>query len=582
MMRDPDIIGIFVAWPYANGDLHLGHIAGAYLPPDIFARYNRLRGNKVLMVSGSDSHGTPITVKAHKEGLTPRAVFEHYHRRFLKGWIDLGISFDLFTHTDTENHHSVAQDIFEKLYSQNDIVIAMETLLYDEKQEMFLPDRYVEGTCPFCDFGGARGDQCDSCGRTLDAVELKNPRSILSDTTPILKETQQFFFDLPAYNEELLVYVRNQKHWRLTVSNYVMSWLSDGLVRRPISRDIDWGIPIPVAGWEKKVMYVWFEAVMGYLTASREWATNNGVSDAWKEWWHNDKARGYYFIGKDNVPFHAIIWPAILLAYDRGLNLPYDIPANQYLNFKGDQFSKSRGAGILLMDFLKDYEPDPLRYYLAAVSPETKDTSFTWEGFVTHNNTELVAAWGNLVNRVLTFAQSRFEARIPEPHALESVDIQLLKRIEDGFKKIGKLYGGVKLRDALESAMDLVHEANRYFDFKEPWKKDRTDSATTLFISILAVDSLKVLLAPVLPHSSQKIHESLGYEQSLFGRLRIESFREKTSTHQALTYLPTNPELSCVDRWVPSSLEPGTPIKKLSPLFKILEHTVDDAEVEKP
>jgi methionyl-tRNA synthetase len=324
-----ETIGVFVAWPYANGDVHLGNVAGAYLPPDIFARYHRLRGNRVLMVSGSDSHGTPTMIRASAEGVPPQEIFERYHRRFLESWHRLGVSFDLFTHTDTENHWEIAQDVFRTLYDKGYIQPGTTTQLYCETDQLFLPDRYVEGTCPHCSFPQARGDQCDNCGRLLDAIDLIEPRCRTCGNRPIPREAVQLFFDLPAFQEQLTAYVDRQVQWRPNVRNFVRNYLREGLQPRAATRDISWGIPVPIEGYGEKVMYVWFEAVMGYLTASVEWAKNRGEPDAWKAWWHDPSARGYYFIGKDNIPFHAIIWPAELMGYDASLNLPHDIPANE-------------------------------------------------------------------------------------------------------------------------------------------------------------------------------------------------------------------------------------------------------------
>jgi methionyl-tRNA synthetase len=573
-------IGIFVAWPYANGDLHLGHVAGAYLPPDVFARYHRLKGNRVLMVSGSDSHGTPITVKAQEEGTAPRAVFDRYHQQFLKNWLKLGITFDLFTHTDTENHYAVAQDIFRKLYEQEDLYLAKEQQLYDEEARQFLADRYVEGTCPYCGFERARGDQCDNCGRALDAIQLKNPRSQLSGTTPVVRESEHFFLDLPAYEERLKEYIGAQTHWRPTVRNFVLAWLADGLTQRSMTRDIEWGIPAPVEGWEHKVMYVWFEAVIGYLSASIEWAKNQGTPDLWQQWWKNPAARSYYFIGKDNTPFHTVLWGTELMAYDPELNLPYDVPANEFLNLEGQKFSTSRRWAIWLPDFLERYDPDPLRYYLTAIAPETKDADFTWEGFVTRNNSELVAAWGNLVNRVLSFAHRRYGGRVPEPQALDTRDHELLNLIAAGFDTVGTLYEQVRLRDALKEAMALAREVNRYLDEKEPWKVYKQDAAaagTSIFVAMRAIDSLKLLLAPVLPHTSQQVHEFFGYTEPLFGTQGVEHYEEETRGHDGVVYHPT-PQEAEVNRWVPSELQPGTPFQQPTPLFKLLDPEIAESE----
>ena len=574
-------IGIFVAWPYVNGLLHLGHVAGAYLPADTFARYHRLRGNRVLMVSGSDTHGTPITVQAMREGVPPRELFQGYHRRLLKDWQALGISYDLYTHTDTENHHAIAQAIFRKLYEQGDLFLDTEALLYDEEAGKFLADRYVVGTCPHCDYPDARGDQCDNCGRALDAIELKAPRSTLTGSTPVLRESEHFFINLPAYEERLRDYVEAQTHWRPTVRNFVLAWLRDGLKPRSMTRDLSWGIPLPVPGYDEKVMYVWFEAVIGYISAAVEWAKNGGEPDAWEAWWKNPAARGYYFIGKDNTPFHTVLWGTELMAYDPALNLPYDVPANEYLNLEGAQFSKSRRWAIWVSEFLREYDVDALRYYLTAVAPESKDADFTWEGFVTRNNSELVAAWGNLVNRVLGFAYKRFEGKVPEPGALDAQDEALLATIAAGFERVGALYGAVRLRDALREAMALAREVNVYLDRTEPWKTIKADherAATSIFVAMRAIDSLKIMLAPVLPTSSQRVHDFFGYEEPLFGTQREVEYAEETRSHDALIYEPTAAERAGTDRWRPSELAAGTPFRQPTPLYKVLDPAIIEAE----
>lgn len=575
-----ETIGVFVAWPYANGDSHLGHVAGAYLPPDIFARYHRLRGNRVLMVSGSDSHGTPITIGAERAGVTPREFFEYYHRRIVESWRQLGISFDLFTHTDTENHFRVSQDIFRDLYEKGHITLHAVQQLYCEVDQRFLPDRYVEGTCPFCGYTNARGDQCDNCGRTLDATDLIDPRCKLCGSTPVIRDTEHFFFDLPAFEKQLLDYINGQEHWRPNVQNFVRNWLQEGLLPRPVSRDIEWGIPVPIEGYEHKIIYVWFEAVIGYLSASIEWAANNGRPDAWRDWWFDPNARPYYFIGKDNIPFHAIIWPAELLAYNPEMDLPYDIPANEFLNLEGRQFSTSRNWAVWLPDYLERYAPDPLRYYLTAIAPETRDSEFTWAGYVERNNNELVAAWGNLVNRVVSFAHRHWDGVVPTPGELDERDRELLANVEAGFQTVGDLYARVELREALRQAMALAREVNRYLDETAPWfevKTDKDAAATSVHVALRAIDSLKLLLAPVLPFTSERVHQFLGYEDRLFGDLTITEYQEETRAHEALTYQPLSVE-GTADRWRPSDLRPGQALQKPSVLFQKLDESVVEEE----
>lgn len=568
-------IGIFVAWPYANGPLHVGHVAGAYLPPDIFARYHRMRGNEVLMVSGSDSHGTPITVGAAQAGIPPREFFLKWHRSFLESFRQLGISFDLFTHTDTPNHHRVAQDVFLRLLEKGYLYTQTQQQLYSETENRFLPDRDVEGTCPHCGYEEARGDQCDNCGRLLDALELINPRSKIDGSTPVVRETEHFFLDLPAFASQLEAWIQKQEHWRSNVRNWALGMIREGLQGRPITRDLEWGIPVPVKGWEHKVLYVWFEAVIGYLSASIEWAADYDIPDAWEKWWKDPEARGYYFIGKDNIPFHAVIWPAMLMGYG-GLNLPYDIVANEYLNLEGQGMSTSRNWAVWLPDYLERYDPDPLRYYLTIIAPEGRDSEFTWADYVRRNNEELVATWGNLAHRVLNFAFSRFEGRVPQPGELNAQDREMLATAEKGFETVGSLLEGARFKAALTEAMAIAHAANRYLDEKAPWlviKEDRQAAATSVYVALRVIDNLKTLLYPFLPFTCQQLHNYLGYDDDLLGELRIETFESDGQTHEALTF---RGDFS--GRWQPSRLAPGQPLRKPKPLFQKLDPSVAEEE----
>jgi methionyl-tRNA synthetase len=575
----PEKILVCVAWPYANGDLHVGHLAGAYLPADIFARYHRLAGNDVLMVSGSDSHGTPITVRAEKEGVTPRELFERYHARFLDTQQRIGISYDLFTHTDTENHYRVAQDIFLRLLERGYLYRQTQVQLYSETSGVFLPDRYVEGTCPHCGYPEARGDQCDNCGRLLDPLDLINPRSKIDGSIPVPRETEHFFLDLPALQDRIAAYLNEDKeHWRPNVLTFSRNYVAAGLQGRPITRDIEWGIPVPLPGYEGKRLYVWFEAVIGYLSASIEWARNQGRPDAWKEWWYDPAARTVYFIGKDNIPFHTIIWPAQLIGIERlyeddparRLNLPYDVPANEFMNLGTGKFSKSRGLVIELPVYLDHFAPDPLRYYIASVMPETRDTDFLWEDFVRRNNDELLATWGNLCHRVLTFAYRHFEGRVPVPGLMDRTDVGLLARIDVAFGPIGRMLAGCQFRAALSETMALAREVNKYLEEKSPWfqiKEDRTAAGTTIYVALRAIDSLKILFAPFIPFSSEALHQYLGYEGTLFGRQYIATFREAGRVHDALCYDPAG----AVGRWAPSELPAGQSLRPPQPLFRKLE-----------
>lgn len=571
-------IGVFVAWPYANGGLHLGHVAGAYLPADIFARYHRLRGNSVMMVSGSDTHGTPITLKAREENCTAEEVVRRYHELFLNSWQRLGISFDLFTHTHTKNHEHWTQEIFKTLLAKGDLSIKAENQFYDEQADLFLPDRYVRGTCPLCGNSRARGDQCEACGSTFESTQLKDPVSTISGTTPVIRETSHYFFELGHYQAQLEAYIAKQKHWRPHVHAFTTAMVEAGLKPRPITRDIDWGIQVPVEGWEKKVIYVWFDAVIGYLSASVEWAKIQGQPQAWERWWKNKDAQAFYFIGKDNIPFHTVIWPVELMAYNSELNLPFDVPANQFLNIEGEKLSTSRGFAVWLLDALDKFEPDALRYYIASIMPETKDANFSWDEFITKNNGELVAAWGNLVNRVLGFAFTRYEAKVPEAVELDQRDKDVLADIEQTFETVSKAYEEVRLRDALNESFRLCRSLNKYLDEKAPWTVFKTDpkkAGTSIFVAMRAIDSLKILLAPILPETAEKIHRAFGYEQPLFGEVRQAEQAEDSNLYKVLRYLPCEAEDRAENRFLPSRLESGRAFEKPAVLFKVLEKAVE-------
>jgi len=536
---------VAVAWPYANGSLHLGHIAGAYLPADIFARYHRIIGDDVLMVSGSDTHGTPITVRADNEGRTPQEVVDQFHPEFLRYWRELGISFDLFTHTGTENHAAVTHDIFLRLMEHGYIYKGTTSQFYDPQARRFLPDRYVEGTCPHCGYEKARGDQCDNCGRTLDPEHLIDPRSRMSGATPETRDTEHYFLKLSAFQGPLLEWLRSRHGWRKHVLNFTIGFVEEGLHDRAITRDLDWGIPLPVEDLGPgKCIYVWFEAVIGYLSASKEWAQLTGDPEAWRLWWEDPEALGYYFIGKDNIPFHTIIWPAILMGYG-GLNLPHDVPANQFVTFKGEKASKSEGVGESVLTYLDRYQPDAIRYCLAANLPENSDTDLTEAELVRRNNDELVATWGNLVNRVLQMTHRTFDGKVPEPGPLDARDRHLIERAEWMLKAVGSDLEAVHLKAALGAAMSVAQEANAYLNETEPWKTAKTDrerTATSLYTALCVINALKVALYPFLPFSSQQIHEYLG----LSGEVSK-------------------------DAWEARRLEPGTLLQQPQPLFKKIE-----------
>jgi methionyl-tRNA synthetase len=521
---------VAVAWPYANGLSHLGHIAGCYLPADVFARYHRIAGNRVLMVSGTDAHGTPITVLADQEGLPPSEIVERYNPRFHEQWERLGISFDLFTTTMTDNHREVVWDLFRTLHAGGYIDTRKTEQFFDPQAGRFLPDRYVEGTCPNCAYEHARGDQCERCGKTLDPVDLIEPRSKLTGATPEPRETEHYFLLLPRLRDDLLEWLGTREGWRSHVINWARGFVGEGLIETAITRDLAWGVPIPPeldisTEASQKRIYVWFEAVIGYLSASKEWAQRQGDPDAWRAWWEDPAAESYYFIGKDNVPFHAVFWPSYLIGYSRGsdrpLNLPTNVPANQYVTFRGDKASKSRGVGKSLLDYLDVFPVDELRYALATILPEYADTELTEDELVRRINDELVAAWGNLVNRVLAMTRKNFDGVVPEPAELDERDHTLLATIDEVLAEEQDLFERVELRQALKQALHGAQETNAYLNALEPWKTakiDRDRTATTLWTALQAINGLKLGFAPFVPGASRTLDAWVGGDGELNGR----------------------------------------------------------------
>jgi methionyl-tRNA synthetase len=512
-MTDPKKILVAVAWPYASGSRHLGHLAGAYLPADVFARYHRAVGDDVLMVSGSDVHGTPITVRADEEGVSPQEIVDRYHAEIQHNWDQLGFDWDLYTTTGTDTHRRVAQDFFLRLLENGYLYRHTTQQFYDEQEGRFLPDRYVEGTCPHCGYEHARGDQCDNCGRTLDPEELIDPRSKLSATTPELRETEHYYWMLSAFQDRLLDWLKTRHGWRPHVINFALGMVEDGLHDRAFTRDLDWGIPLPVDDLGPgKSIYVWWEAVMGYFSAPQEWAERRGTPDAWKAWWEDPSAESYYFIGKDNVPFHAVYWPALLMGYG-GLNLPTDVPANQYVTFGGEKGSASRGVGRSIGWYADRLEPDALRYAVASVFPEHNDTDLSDEEIVRRINEELVATWGNLVNRVVSMTHRYFEGVVPEPGPLDERDEQLLADADATLAETGELLAAVKLRAGLQRAMQGAQSVNAYLNEREPWKTAKGDlrrTATTLWVALSAIAGIAATLAPYLPFTSREVLTGLG------------------------------------------------------------------------
>jgi methionyl-tRNA synthetase len=587
----PDHILVAVAWPYANGPRHIGHVAGFGVPSDIFARYHRLKGNHVLMVSGTDEHGTPITLAADKAGVTPRQIADRYNQVIGDDLFNLGLSYDTFTRTTTRNHYRVTQDMFSTLYDKGYIVKQQTLGAFSASTGRTLPDRYVEGTCPICGYADARGDQCDNCGNQLDPVDLINPRSKIDGQPPVFRETEHFFLDLPAFAEQLTRWIEGQEHWRPNVRAFSLNFIKD-LKPRAITRDLEWGVPIPLpeyAGRDDKKIYVWFDAVIGYLSASIEWATNRGTPEAWREWWQNAQARHYYFMGKDNIVFHSVIWPSMLLGYGAGgvygggddrpkLELPYDIVSSEFLTMEGKKFSSSRGIVIYVNDFLSRYDADALRYFLTIAGPESQDTDFTWAEFVRRNNDELVATWGNLVNRTLANVHRNFGA-VPTPGALDDGDQALIGAVEAGFATVGTLLETARFRAALGETMRLAAQVNQYLSDREPWKLIKTDrerAATVLYVALRCVDNLKLLFAPFLPFSSQRLHELLGYEGTIAGPLEFKHYTEDDgSSHRVLT----GNYAAASGRWEPTKLPAGQTLPEPKPLFKKLDETIVQEEL---
>ncbi len=572
---------VAVAWPYANGPRHIGHVAGFGVPADIFARYHRLRGNDVLMVSGTDEHGTPVMVAADQAGVSPRELADQNNEVIRDDLRRLGLSYDLFTRTTTQNHHEVTRDVFRTLYDKGFILEQTTTAAFSATTGQTLPDRYIEGTCPICGFEFARGDQCDNCGNQLDPADLINARSKIDGTEPVWRETTHLFLDLPAFKEQLREWIEQQTHWRQNVRRFSLELVKE-LKPRPVTRDLDWGVRVPVPGYDErddKRIYVWIDAVVGYFSAAVEWAKNTGSPDAWREWWQNPDARHYYFMGKDNIVFHSVIWPAQLLGYGEGgeigagrgkLELPFDIVSSEFLTMEGKQFSTSRGVVIYVGDFLSRYDPDPLRYFLTAAGPETQDSDFTWAEFVRRNNDELVANWGNLVNRTLTSAYKNFGA-VPEPGELQEADREVMRQVEGGFETVGALIELAKFRAALAETMRLASTVNQYVSEQAPWatmSDDKERAGTVLYAVLRSIDNLKLLFTPFLPFSSQTLHELLGYDDVIAGPLRFEEIEEEGGpSHVVLT----GDYQMWVGRWEPTELPAGQALREPRPLYTKLD-----------
>ena len=588
-----------VAWPYANGPRHIGHVSGFGVPSDVFSRYMRMSGHDVLMVSGTDEHGTPIQVQADADGVTPRELADRYNRVIVEDLHGLGLSYDLFTRTTTRNHYAVVQELFTGLF-ENGYIVPKTTLgAISPSTGRTLPDRYIEGTCPICGYESARGDQCDNCGNQLDPEQLINPRSRINGETPEFVETEHFFLDLPAFAASLGRWLDGREGWRPNVLKFSRNLLDD-LQPRAITRDLEWGIPIPLDGWRDRAdkrIYVWFDAVIGYLSASIEWARRSGDPEAWRQWWSADAqgkdSLGYYFMGKDNIVFHSVIWPALLLGYSGGgdkggtpgslgtLNLPTEVVSSEYLTMEGKKFSSSRKVVIYVRDFLERYDPDALRYFIAAAGPESNDTDFTWAEFVRRNNDELVAGWGNLVNRSISMAAKNF-GEIPPALELTPEDEALLEAARTGFTTVGELIGKHRQKAAIGEAMRVVAEANKYLSDQAPWKlkteADKPRMGTILHVALQVVSDANTLLTPFLPHSSQKVHELLG---GTGVHAPMPSIVEVDDLDGGPRYPVLTGDYTVGARWASVPLVAGTPLAAPKPVFRKLDPSVIEEELER-
>ena len=496
---------------YATGPVHIGHVAGAYLPADIYVRYERLKGTDVIHIGGTDEYGVPVTVKAEQEGISPQEVVDRYHKVIKECYDGLGIEFDNFSRTSLPIHTEISQEFFLKVLENGYIETNTITQLFCESCQRFLPDRYVEGICPNCDKPGARGDQCESCGRWLDAIELIEPHCKICDGKPIPRETTHWFLKLSMFQERLSKWMDSKTHWKDNVRNFCAGWFKEGLKDRAITRDLSWGIPVPLEEAEGKVLYVWFDAPIGYVSSTKEWAAARGEPDLWKEYWFNPDCRIVHFVGKDNIVFHAIVWPAMLLGHGE-YELPSEIPANEFMNIHGEKLSTSRNLVIWVSDYLKEFEPDPLRYCIAANAPENSDSDFAWQDFQAHNNNDLADILGNFINRTLTFAERFFDGVVPERGELDEEDKKFLGTLESAPARVGDYFAAFRVRRAATELMNLARAGNKYFNDKEPWRTRKTDLAkcgTTINLCTQMIRTLAVLFHPILPFSTAKVWNML-------------------------------------------------------------------------
>lgn len=518
-MSSKEKILVTAALPYANGKIHLGHLAGAYLPADIYVRYHRLKGNDIIFICGSDEHGVPITITADKEGLKPRDIIDRFHSLNKEAFEKFGMDFDIYSRTSNQIHHETAKEFFLEFYKRGLLNERKSLQFYDEKAQMFLPDRYVEGTCPKCGYDQARSDECENCGSLYDPSELQKPVSKITGLPPVLKETSHWYFPLGNYQNKLMAYIdeMNKKYiWKDNVLQYCSGWFKDGLKERAVTRDLDWGIPVPLDNAQGKVLYVWFEAVLGYISATKELGISKGEPELWKNYWQSDDTKYVAFIGKDNVVFHCLVFPAMLMAWNEGNNrnfiLPQNVPANEFLNFEGLKFSKSRGWGIDLQDFLERFSADSLRYTLALNLPELRDTDFYWKDFQARHNNELAHILGNFINRTMTFVEKHFENLVPPIYQLEQRDNDMLELLKEYPSKISALIEKYRIKEATLETMNLARAANKYFNDSEPWKTIKSDKercSSTLNICIQTIYTLAELFYPIIPFTSEKIFRML-------------------------------------------------------------------------
>ncbi len=549
------------ALPYANGPIHLGHLAGAYLPADIFVRYHRLKGDDVIYICGSDEHGVPIMLRARSEGVSPQVVVDRYHELNKKSFEAFGMSFDYYGRTSSPVHHKTSQDFFRVLADKDVFILKTEKQLYDPEAKMFLADRFIVGTCPYCGYENAYGDQCEKCGRSLSPADLINPRSAITNAKPILKETTHWYLPLAKFQKQLEEWIDTHPNWKPNVLGQVRSWFNDGLADRAVTRDLPWGVPVPEDVAQKygvdasgKVLYVWFDAPIGYISATKEWAEKQGQPDLWKEYWQDENTRLVHFIGKDNIVFHCLIFPAMLMTHGEFV-LPEDVPANEFLNLEGNKLSTSRNYAVWLDDYLQRFDPDPLRFVLASILPETKDSDFSWKDFQARHNNELADIYGNFINRTLTFAHKYFDGKVPSLGTLSDLDKELIDRLQKAPGRLGALIDKYQMRAYVRELMDLARFANKYFNDKEPWKTRKEDlqsCATTINLCLQTVATLSVLSEPVLPFTSREIWKILN-----------------------LDFTPA------WDDFPNKRLEEGHVLGKAKILFKKIEDDVIEAEIQK-